>query len=185
MTCRVAQFFLKIDFLAQHMGTRGRHAYGLHPWLWLLETSNIFQHGFNNKMKVSPKLQESETELSTIRNRLRRGTRDFIDSWHDAPLPVTPPVECVTSRSGVMGKAGCMCVCVCVGGGGGGYSILNINTRCPLESVYLFMIFTSYTCVLFMLWTWWTLHSPPPPPPQMIEMMLKCSLHSFFLYKNV
>ena len=40
MTWRVAQFFLKITFLAQHMGTRGPHAYGLHPWLWLLISSS-------------------------------------------------------------------------------------------------------------------------------------------------
>ena len=37
---RMAQFFLKIDFLVQHMGTSPQvkmaSRYGLHPWLWLL-----------------------------------------------------------------------------------------------------------------------------------------------------
>ena len=37
---RMAQFFLKIYFLVQHMGTSPRvkmaSRYGLHPWLWLL-----------------------------------------------------------------------------------------------------------------------------------------------------
>ena len=37
---RMAQFFLKIDFLVQHMGispqVKMASRYGLHPWLWLL-----------------------------------------------------------------------------------------------------------------------------------------------------
>ena len=38
---RMANFFLKIDFLVQHMGTslqvKIASRYGLHPWLWLLK----------------------------------------------------------------------------------------------------------------------------------------------------
>ena len=46
---RKAQFFLKIDFLVQHMGTSPQvkmaSRYGLRPWLWLL-VQRMFRMGF-------------------------------------------------------------------------------------------------------------------------------------------
>ena len=64
------------------------------------ETSNVLQYGFNNRTNFTQKStkrhvatkqvppgsficpQESETELSTIRNRLPRGAQDFKISHH-------------------------------------------------------------------------------------------------------
>ena len=112
---RMAQFFLRIHFLVQHMGTSPQvkmaSRYGLHPWLWLLllfimnaflptyPHKKKFMQNVRGRKKISCKHIPQEKKSVWI-NGLRKKKEIHPLDAHTKSSPATPPPPLKSKMAG-------------------------------------------------------------------------------------